>query len=92
MRFDDCRHVVPPVGEAFNFAVEVWNISASSALNGDTPYFRRLDRSECNPTAYVGLFSVRLYSLADPYLEVGQSWQSWIICGLCKSLGKLSRT
>ncbi|KAG2874828.1 hypothetical protein PC116_g27868 [Phytophthora cactorum] len=28
-------------GEEFNFAVEVGNICASSALDGDTPYFRR---------------------------------------------------
>ncbi|KAG3131505.1 hypothetical protein PI126_g20022 [Phytophthora idaei] len=28
-------------GEAFQFAVDVINISASSAINGDTPYFRR---------------------------------------------------
>ncbi|GMF28765.1 unnamed protein product [Phytophthora fragariaefolia] len=28
-------------GEAFNFAIEVMNISGSSALGGETPYYRR---------------------------------------------------
>ena len=32
-------------GDALNFAVEVRNISASSALNGDTPYFRLFGES-----------------------------------------------